>query len=172
MTLNLPRTAAMIVAAVTALAGLVMAGPAQAGTTDGHHHLRPEVFTLFMSSNVPQGDVNAFGPVHGRHGTDTQVSDTLDVFNFRAGSVNVYHSPPPTSAPKIDYRACTATQFQKGHWRFAGGTGKYRHAIGWGHFKLKFFAVLKRVNHKCDTNPNHEPKYFQVVVIASGVAAR
>jgi hypothetical protein len=160
-------------AAAVALVGLaVPAGAASAATTGGHDHLKPEVFTVLISTKAPDGVVNAYGPVHGKNGTDKQVSDTLDVFVFGKNSVNVRHSPPPADNVKIDYRHCTATQFQKGWWKFDGGTGKYKHASGHGWFKLVYFAVLQRDKHgKCDTNPNDEPKYFKVTVFGWGKAS-
>jgi hypothetical protein len=55
---------------------------------------------------------------------------------------------------------------------FQGGTGMYRHAFGFSHFKFFEVAKLARDKHgKCDTNPNHQPVNFFGQVTASGKAA-
>ena len=113
----------------------------------------------------------AFGPVSGR-GTDNEAaSGTLGVFTFRGGSVNVHHTDVNNVTPKINLKACTATVFARGSWWFQGGTGKYRHAFGFGQFT--FFQVTKMAGHKngtCDTNPNDQPVSFSVKVTAWGQA--
>jgi hypothetical protein len=56
-------------------------------------------------------------------------------------------------------------------WLLLGGTGKYRHAFGFGQFK--FFEVAKLARHKdgsCDTNPNDQPVSFFGKVTAWGKA--
>jgi hypothetical protein len=153
---------------------------ASASTTPGvpsqsqvaqHQGLRPQFFTIVFTPAAPDGVVNAFGPVHGVGGTDKQVSGTLDVFTFKSGSVNVNHTDVSNVPPKINLKACTATVSASGHWVFQGGTGKYRHAFGFGHFKFFEIAKLPRDKHgKCDTNPNHQPVTFFGKVTAAGKA--
>lgn len=178
MTLRLPRAAAFLIS-IAAGVGLT-AGPALASTAGGGHDLSPQAFTLRISSDNPDGTVNAFGPVHGFGGTDRQVSETLDVFVFDHGSVNVRHSP--SGEPRVDPRSCTATLTQFGAWKFDGGTGEFRHADGFGHFKLFEFAVLNRLHDgkghggdrkgdgrgRCDVKG--EPKFFKVTVEGRGLA--
>lgn len=168
MTLRMPRAAVILISAAAAL-GLT-AGPALASTAGGGHGLSPQAFTLFISTDHPDGVVNAFGPVHGRGGTDNQVSNTLDQFVFDRGSVNVRHSDTSNIQPRIDWRSCTASAHARGWWRFDGGDGKFRDAAGFGTFKFAEFIVLKHRHGHCDTNPNDEPKYFQVVVTGRGLA--
>jgi hypothetical protein len=152
---------------------------ASAGTAPGvpsqsqvaqHHGLRPEFFTIVFTPTAPNGAVTAYGPVYGR-GTDKQVSGTLDVVTFKPGSVNVRHTDVSDLTPKINLKACTATVSASGNWLFQGGTGKYRHAFGFGHFKFFEVDKLARDKHgKCDTNPNHQPVSFFGKVTASGKA--
>ena len=85
---------AALAAAVT-LAGVALTVPAaSAATTGGHGHaLRPQVFTLVISTKTPDGVVNAYGPIRGRNGTDVTVSDNVDIFKFARGTVTIYHQP-------------------------------------------------------------------------------
>ena len=174
------RAAAAAAAVLAGLAGSALtATAASAGTAPGvpiqsqvshHHGLRPEFFTIIFTPAAPNGVVTAFGPVHGR-GTDKEVSGTLDVFTFKHGSVNVYHTDVSNLTPKINLKACTATVFARGQWLFQGGTGEYRHAFGFGQFK--FFEVAQLARNKdgtCDTNPNHQPVSFFGKVTAWGKA--
>jgi len=174
------RAAAAAAAVLAALAGSAMtATAASAGTTPGvpsqsqvaqHHGLRPQFFTIVFTPAAPDGVVTAYGPVQGR-GTDKEVSGTLDVFIFKHGSVNVHHTDVSNVTPKINLKACTATVSARGNWLFLGGTGKYRHAFGFGQFK--FFEVAKLARNKdgtCDTNPNDQPVSFFAKVTAWGKA--
>lgn len=178
------RVVALAITAAMTVLGLATAGPAFAGTAGGDHghhgreHFRPQVITLVIKAHGQQqrSVVFASGPVHGV-GTDQQVSGNLDVFTFRAGSVNVYHAATFDSQPKIDRRHCTATFFELGTFKFKGGTGAYRDARSRdGRYKLTVYAQLGRVHHKhckpsCDTNMNHDPVSSVSVVNAYGLAA-
>ena len=176
--MGFPRWRAAAVAAVTlaALAGPVLtATAASAGTTGqsqaGHHHgLQPQFFTIVFTPAGPDGVVTAFGPVHGR-GTDNEVSGTLGVFTFRHGSVNVHHTDVSNVTPNINLKKCIATVHAYGKWVFLGGTGKYRHAFGFGQFKFFEFTKLARnTDGTCDTNPNDQPVTFFAKVTAWGKA--
>ena len=174
------RAAAVTAAVLAAVAGSTLtATAASAGTMPGvpsrsqiaqHHGLRPQFFTIVFTPAAPDGVVTAFGPVNGQ-GTDKEPSNTLDVLTFKHGSVNVHHTDVSNATPKINLKACTATVFASGNWLFQGGTGKYRNAFGFGHFKFFEIAKLARDKHgKCDTNLNHPPVTFFGQVTASGKA--
>ncbi len=175
------RAAAVTAAVLAAVAGPTLtATAASAGTMPGvpsqsqvaQHHpgLRPQFFTVVFTPATPGGAVTAHGPVHGQ-GTNNDVSGALSVFTFKHGSVNVHHTDVSNVSPKIDFKACTATVFASGSWLLQGGTGKYRHAFGFGHFKFFQVDKLARDKHgKCDTNPNHQPVTFFGKVTAWGKA--
>jgi len=171
------RAATVAAAVLAAVAGSTLtATAASAGTMPSqsqsaqHHGLRPQFFTIVFTTAAPDGVVTAFGPVHGQ-GTDKEASNTLDVLTFKHGSVNVRHTDVSNVTPKINLKACTATVSAFGNWLFQGGTGKYRHAFGFGHFKFFEMAKLARDKHgKCDTNLNHPPVSFFGQVTASGKA--
>lgn len=170
------RVAAVAVAVPAVLAGSTLtATAASAATTPSQsqvmqqQRLQPQFFTIVFGTSGA-GVVTAYGPVFG-HGTDNEVSGTMGVFTFRAGSVNVHHTDVSNVPPKINLRACTATVFASGSWQFHGGTGKYRHASGYGHFKFFEVAKLARDRHgKCSANPNQQPVSSYGKVIASGKA--
>jgi hypothetical protein len=133
-------------------------------------NLRPESFSIFISTFDQAGSVSAFGPVHG-FGTITTPAPNLAVLdlNYPHGTVYVKHTPEP--APVINWRECTETTYQNGQWQFVGGTGRDWGAFGFGHFQLEQFSVLKRGHHgACELNA--QPRYFQVSVQAEGLAAR
>jgi hypothetical protein len=157
----------LLTAVVAAAALVVSGGAASAATGGGHGHgLRPEKFTIKII-NGADGKVKAFGPVHGR-AVDKEMSDTRAVFDFGHGNtVNVWHSAVSVQ-PKVDPKSCKATAYTAGQWKFLGGTGKYKHAFGFGKFKFFLFAVLKKKDGKCDTTS--EPKFELVKVFAWGKA--
>ena len=167
MTLSLRRIAVAVLAAAMVLVGVVAGGPARAATAGGYDHLRPQHFTIVFTSKAPDGVVYASGPIYGV-GTNKDTSNTLSVFTFKKGSVNVKHTDVSSAQPKIG-KHCIATIYAAGKWMLAGGTGKYKHASGYG--KFKFFEVmqLKRDKKgKCDLN--QEPKWFFGKVTAWGKA--
>jgi hypothetical protein len=131
--------------------------------------LHPESFSIFISTYDQAGTVQAFGPVHGFGTIRTPAPDfaVLELFGPR-GTVNVRHTAEP--APRINWRDCTETTYQRGEWQFDGGTGRDWGATGFGRFALEQFTVLKRDRRGCDLNA--EPIYFQVSVQANGLAAR
>jgi hypothetical protein len=171
------RAAAVTAAVLAAVAGSTLTATAASAATTGsqsqiaqHQGLRPQFFTIVFTPASSDGVATAFGPVQGR-GTDKQVSNTLDVMIFKHGSVNVHHTDVSNATPKINLKACTATVSASGNWLFQGGTGKYRNASGFGHFKFFETAKLARDKHgKCDTNLNHPPVSFFGQVTASGKA--
>lgn len=174
------RAAAVTAAVLAAVAGSALtATAASAGTMPGvpsqsqiaqHHGLLPQFFTVVLTPAAPDGVVTAHGPIQGR-GTDKQVSGTLDVLTFKHGSVNVHHTDVSNATPKINPKACTAAVSAGGNWLFQGGTGKYRNAFGFGHFKFFEIVKLARDKHgRCDTNLNHPPASFLGKVTASGKA--
>jgi hypothetical protein len=159
------------VGALALTIGLFTSGTASAATTDGHH-FGPEQFTVFESTFVPNGDVNAYGPVHGRNGAlGSNSAGTVALFEFRDGTVFVAH--PALPAPTINWAACTASVTQTGYWRFLGGTGRYWGARGFGTFQLSEFEVFGYWHHRCQAgNPYAQPRYFQVSVSGQGFAFR
>jgi hypothetical protein len=171
------RAAAVAVAVPAALAGSALtATAASAATTHSQSQvaqsqkLKPQFFTIVFTPASPNGAVTAYGPVSGQ-GTNNDVSGTMSVFTFKHASVNVHHTDVSNVTPKINRKACTATVSASGSWQFQGGTGKYRHAFGFGHFKFFQFTKLARDKHgKCDTDPNSQPVSFYGKVTASGKA--
>ena len=160
----------LLTAVVAAAALVVSGGAASAGTGGGHGHgLRPEKFTIKIVNDA-NGKVKAFGPVHGR-GMDIEsaTSNMQAVFDFGHGNtVNVWHSDVSNAAPKVNLKSCTGTAYAAGHWKFLGGTGKYKHAFGFGKFKFALFIVFNTRHHKCDTTS--EPKLVLVKVFGWGKA--
>lgn len=109
----------------------------------GHdERFRPEAFDILVAS-VPTGtgtnNVDAYGPVDGLGGTDTELAPFAARWTFSdqgtTDTVNVIHQAEP--APVLDVSTCTATVTQRGGWwKFAGGTGDETGAKGHGLFDL------------------------------------
>jgi hypothetical protein len=193
------RLAAGILTGGVLLGGIVTGPAAMAATAgggggggDGHGgHLRPELVTIKIiqkGNEAPQSEVNAYGPVRGRNGTDDQQSNNLDVLMFDRGNVNVWHQPTTNNQPVTNNRSCTATFTEDGVWKFKGGTGKYRDARGHGTYHLGVFLVFNRMHkgHKDDAQTsgqggghkdkgkcdfNGQPKFTSSNVIAVGLAS-
>jgi hypothetical protein len=161
--LRLPLTAALALAAL-AVPATMLASSASAAP------LQPEHFSVFISTYDQQGMVFASGPVRGFGSIQTPADDlaVLDL-HHPYGTVRVWHSPTPQA--RVNWQDCTATVDQFGSWQFVGGTGADWGATGFGHFTLREFEVLQRGHHgQCE--PYRQPRYFQISVDASGLAAR
>lgn len=166
------RRAIVAIALVAGLAAPALTATAASASATDHGKLRPEFFTIAVSTVNPAGTVNAFGPVHGTDGTLTQVSNSLDIFVFDRGTVNVAHEATTNNMPVIDPQSCRFTFTEQGTWQFQGGTMAYRHAFGFGHYFLFEKGKLQRKHHhdgQCDTQS--APRFFSLQVFASGLAS-
>jgi hypothetical protein len=126
---------------VLTLIGMFFLVPAAlAGGTHGGGHVRVESF-LLLSTDATAGDstVLGFGPIHAR-GTDHVLSDTKDVFKFPDGNLWVSHTPK-SSGDSFDPKTCLGTYWERGSYRITGGSGDYRGARGFGHYRVKVLAV-------------------------------
>lgn len=188
MTPKLRCFAATILTGALALGGLAMAaGPASAATAGGGHgDLQPQRFTIKFDETLPEnvGLLRARGPIHGNGvSVDQPNSNTLTVFNLgRGNTVTINHTDvsgtQPTfyqHAPRFKFngavfRGCVAVLKAAGQWVIVKGTGKYRHAFGYGQFK--FFQAFQfqrdHKTHQCDFKT--DPKYFRGQVDAWGKA--
>jgi hypothetical protein len=110
-------------------------GPAVTYQLPGQGHdqrMRPEAFDILISS-LGDNNVDAYGPVHGLAGTDTELAPFLDRWTFGGDTVNVAHQVEP--APVLDLGTCTATvTLHDGWWQFTSGTGDDQGAKGHGLF--------------------------------------
>lgn len=156
-----------------ASAGTVPGSLGQAASQARHHRgLRPEFFAITIVNNG-NGVVSASGPIRGTGGTDVEQNNTMGVFSFDLPlrSVNVFHTDVNNVNPVItNPRFCVATAMADGNWAFAGGTGIYRNATGFGTFRFTLTLVLQRKHHRCDLNA--QPRFSLVRVFASGLASR
>jgi hypothetical protein len=168
MRLSIRKAAAAIAGSAALVLSAGLATSASAATTPDPSG--PEYFALSISTFNPNGTVNAFGPVAGSNGTVQTPSATQAVFSFSHGNVVVWHSAEP--APTINWKACTASVYQVGSWKFVYGTRQYWGARGFGHFVLKEVEVFKRYGNHCSAaNPKAQPVYFQVKVRGYGFAS-
>ena len=115
--------------------------------------MRPEAFDLVVNS-VGENNVDAYGPVHGLAGTDTEFAPFFGRWQFPNGdTVNVLHQAE--GAPVLDLNTCTAlVVIRDGWWRFAGGTGGDAGARGHGLFTeeaLFSFAIDRHGRCEFDT---------------------
>ena len=174
-----------------ALTTLALAAPAMAGNhgtpsptpsvtqtvtptptpTVSPHRLRPEQWDINLASDSVSGlnvnDVSALGPVFIRGGTDITVSDVLDQLDNGFGSnVNVDH--PALGLPTIDRRVCEASIVQTDQpWRFNGGTGLFRRAIGSGVYNLNAEFSFRTFRGRCSLG-NLTPAQVLAIINGSG----
>lgn len=101
----------------------------------------PEQFRIWhadVGSTSLLNRVIATGPVFGLFGSDRQLNDTNNVFDlpnaFR--SVNVRHTGIAGASFTVNLPTCTVDVTENGVWRFRGGTGLFRNAVGNGVFNL------------------------------------
>lgn len=183
MTFRKPRLLAATLAAAAGLAVPMLTGQAAGATVlGGHDHdgLRAEHFSIRIVNDNP-GQVIAAGPVHGfARDLESQTSATTGVFVFsRHTSVTVRHTDVSDTPLKLNRWTCTETGTAFGKWKFDGGTGRYSHAFGFGHFRFDISVKLARVHDKdhdrdwgrCDTNPKHQPELVLINVYAAGLAS-
>ena len=91
------------------------------------------------------------------------------MFDFGHGNtVNVIHTDVSNVQPGTPDYSCTAFAFATGKWLFDGGTGKYRHAFGFGKFKFFLTVVFQKNHHECDVKA--PPKLVIVKVFGFGKA--
>jgi hypothetical protein len=147
---------------------------------------RPEHFNLAEVlagpnlSTVITDYVAATGPVSGVGSDDLGVStNTFDRFILPGGNVNVRHTG--ITFPTVNTTTCTAVAVQVGTWRFNGGSGINRFAIGNGTFRLALLAHFPNIRGICalsllSGNPllqnRVSPDFLTVAVRGDGVAAR
>jgi hypothetical protein len=63
-------------------------------------------------------------------------------------------------------RTCLSTVTSSGTYRITGGTGKYAHVTGHGHYRLTAYAIEAKVNGKCATTV--APYAQEILLTASG----
>ena len=178
----------MIFVACLATAGLALtAAPAFAGNTPtptpsvtqtvtptptptvNPQRLRPEQFDINLASDEASGlsvnDVSALGPVQIIGGRDITVSDVLDQLDNNHGSdVNLDHVA--LSLPTIDRRVCEASIVQTDQpWRFNGGTGLFRRAIGSGVYNLNAEFSFRTFRGRCSLG-NLTPAQVLAIILA------
>jgi hypothetical protein len=70
------------------------------------------------------------------------------------------------SSSTFNKRTCLATLTSSGTYRITGGTGRYQHVRGHGHYRLTGYAIVAKVHGKCGTNV--VPYAQETLLTASG----
>jgi hypothetical protein len=68
---------------------------------------------------------------------------------FKHGSIKLVTFQTSSSASVPNPSTCKFTEVFRGSYEFRGGTRRYVHGAGSGHFVTKFWGRLKRVNGSC-----------------------
>jgi hypothetical protein len=160
--------------------------PTPVRTIEPRVRCRPEHFNLAEVLAGPNlgtvitDYVAATGPVSGVGSDDLAAStNTFDRFILPGGNVNVQHTG--ITFPAVNLGTCTAVAVQVGLWRFNGGSGINRFAVGNGIFRLALLAHFPSIRGTCVLqflrgNPllQHRvsPDFLTVAVHGDGVAAR
>ena len=135
-----------------------------------------------LGSTVVQNRVIANGPVFGTGSLDLPAqTNTFDraLLPVFGRSVNIRHTG--IAFPVINLPLCAVSVNQLGLWRFNGGQGLFRHAIGNGTFLLTGQWVFPVIRGVCSLrflsgNPllqnRIQPRYTNIQVWATGLARR
>jgi hypothetical protein len=141
--------------AIGTFAGLGMA-PAMAGTA--HHPVfREETIRGFAHNDSGIVPIVAYGAFYDHGWVNLNGPDPgTSGLNFKHGVLRVYHKPVSQSM-KVNPKSCYFTFKEKADYWITGGTGRYRHAKGWGVAHVSFSGVLPKKNGKCNENANPLP---------------
>lgn len=141
--------------AIGTFAGLGMA-PAMAGTA--HHAVfRQETIAGFAHNDSGIVPVVAYGAFSDRGWINLNGPNTGTTgLQLRHGVLRVYHKPAGQSM-SVNPKSCYFVFKQKADYWITGGTGRYRHAAGWGVAHVSFSGVLPKKHGKCDMSNNAQP---------------
>ncbi len=155
--------------AIGALAGAGVA-PAMASTT---HHSVYKWETIRGYAHGGNGIVPiwAYGAFYDHgvinlNGPDPGVTR----LHFSRGVLRVYHKSVSQSM-RVNPKSCYAVFRDKADYQILGGTGRYRHARGWGMAYVSFSGVLPKKHGKCDENANPLPGTALETFLAQGPVA-
>ncbi len=127
---------------------------AGAGTRSGTLHL---ISTSFSINSTTQ-PVMVLGPINAK-GTDHQIDDNHDRFQFAKGSLFVRHHAS-SDHDSIDKKNCVFSELETGTYTITGGSGAYAHAHGYGSYQTHF------IGQGC--SQNKPPVMGAVIIDASG----
>jgi hypothetical protein len=150
---------ASLTVAAAGVAGIV--GVQVANASGGSASGRERMVLIQTSADGPQ-TLYAVGPITGV-ATDTQVSDTRDVFQFPNGTITVDHVAR-RNHDRFDPKTCQAHLDEAGTYKFVGGTGAYQNVRGHGTYTVRGEAA-----GSCDENT--PPTSFQLIIEADGTAS-
>jgi len=159
--------AAIVGLAVPAGAVTVTAQPA--GGRWGTEHFQMMNTTTSQTSN--SSPVIAYG-VFAAAGTDYQNADGTDTFVFPGGTIHVIHTPTPGSEQQsFNATTCMFSYSEKGTFKLADGTGRYRHVAGHGSYALSVIGIGARLaNGTCNPSDTAPAVAQQQLIQAVGKA--
>jgi hypothetical protein len=128
-------TAALTAIAVTAATAAV-AAPAASGT---EHWIAESVNPVSATATlIARGPLTVGGTINFETGHVKLPGGTLTLS---------HHQVHGTSGENA--RTCLATLTSSGTYKISGGTGRYRHVSGHGHYSLTAYAIVRKVKGKC-----------------------
>jgi hypothetical protein len=155
----------LVIAGITLATGSSTVSASTAPATSGTETLAGST-TNVNASSLP---LTLRGPV-ATHGTLVlnNSNSTRGVIKTQAGNLDVTHTNPPNTQPKVNMSACTATQVMAGTYKVTGGTGKFSGATGHGDFTTVFKGTFTKTNGQCKLTSNSNPTSGTLTFHASG----
>lgn len=141
--------------AIGAFAGFGLA-PAMAGTA--HHPVfREETIRGFARGDSGIVPIVAYGAFYDHGWVNLNGPDPgIAGLYFTRGVLRVYHKPVSRSQ-YLNSKTCYFVSKEKADYWIIGGTGRYRHATGWGVAHVSFSGVLPKKHGRCNQNANPLP---------------
>jgi len=155
----------LIAAAATALA-LAIIGLTAANAAAGTRPPATEHFEAMSTNPVSAvATLIARGPVTIGGTVNLETGHAV----LRGGKLTLSHHQLHGSST-FNSRTCLATVTSSGTYRITGGTGRYRHVRGHGHYRLTAYAIVGKVDGKCTTKV--VPYAQETLLTASGPIQR
>lgn len=136
---------------------------AASATTTSNTRSRTEHFQFVTTSaSSTRASAIAWG-VFTAGGT---INLNSDLVRFPRGTFRAIHHQT-SSASQLNRKTCLLVSVDRGTYRLADGTRKYRHISGWGTYTSRLRAVLRR-NAKGRCSQSKLPRAFQLSINARG----
>jgi hypothetical protein len=139
--MTITRATALLAAAALAVTGSTAASASPAAPTTEHWIAESVNPVSATATLIARGPLTAGGTINFETGHVKLPGGTLTLS---------HHQVHGTSGENAS--TCLATVTSSGTYKITGGTGRYRHLTGHGHYSLTAYAIVKKVKGKCSSS--------------------